>query len=88
MKVIVGANGRTFECYVCNDMKNHANVNICEVVRPKWKIFRTKYRDTLGFWVSEFDSIFEGVTAVVWAYIGNEEADEELSKKWREFERG
>lgn len=86
MKTIIETHNRTFICYVSNDMRNHASVNIFEVVRPTWKIFRTKYRDTLGFWVSDFESIKQGVRTVVLTYIRHEEADRELFEKWKEFE--
>ncbi len=88
MKKTFKVQGRTFVCYVRDDMKNHASVNIFEVVRPKWKIFRTKYRDTRGFWVNDFASIKQGVRAMILAYIGSERADNELCKKWKEFEEG
>lgn len=48
-KVVVEKDSRTFECYANAIGCAMCEVNIYEVVKPNWKIFRTKYRDSYSF---------------------------------------
>lgn len=81
--------GRTFECYVSpSSLTNHVSVSIWEVVRPKWKIFRTKYRDSNDFWVFDYDTIDIGVQESIRSYLKREWKANCVCAKWEEFERG
>lgn len=81
-------NGRTFECHVSPScLTNHVSVNIWEVVRPKWKIFRTTYRDSQDFWVFDYKTIDMGVREAIYFYLKQEWKANCICTKWEEFER-
>lgn len=87
-KKIYVIEGRTFECYVAPScLTNHVSVNIWEVVRPKWKIFRTTYRDSYGFWVFDYDTIDIGVQDAIRSYLKQEWKASCVCAKWEAFER-
>lgn len=78
--------GRIFEVY-CESYFNGrmCTVSIYEVVHPKSKIFRTKYRDTKSFWIEDYDTIKEGIFATIESYIKDEAEQDEINKKWGEM---
>ena len=81
--------GRAFECYVGPScLTNHVSVNIYEIVRLKWKIFRTAYRDSCDFWIFEYDTIDDGVVAAICSYLKAEWKENAVCAKWKEFEEG
>lgn len=81
--------GRTFECYVSPScLTNYVSVSIWEIVRPKWKIFRSKYRDSYNFWVFDYDTIDIGVQETIRSYLKQEWKSNCVCTKWEEFERG
>jgi hypothetical protein len=84
MKVIVEKDGRTFECYANAIGCAMCAVNIYEVVRPNWKIFRTKYRESYSFFVDDFDTIKKGIEHCVARLFKREQIEEERAKKWAE----
>lgn len=84
-KVVVEKEGLTFECYANPIGCAMCEVNIWEVVRPKWKIFRTKYQDSLSFFIDDFDSIAEGIESCVSQFLKREELEEERMRKWKEL---
>lgn len=87
-KKIYVIEGRTFECYVSPScLTNHVSVNIWEVVRPKWKIFRTTYRDSQDFWVFDYKTIDMGVREAIYFYLRQEWKANSVCAKWEEFER-
>jgi hypothetical protein len=81
--------GREFEVYLESQYgASMCVVTIWEVVRPKWKIFRTKYRDTRSFWISDYETIKQGIYAMIDSYIKDEEEAERISNKWKELDNG
>ena len=77
--------GRVFEVY-CNAQGNYmCGVSIYEVKHPDRKIFRTKYRDTKYFFIDDYETIKEGI----YAMLKDLEEDEQISNahadKWKEF---
>ena len=88
-KKIYVIEGRTFECYVGPScLPKHASVNIYEIVRPNWKIFRTAYRDSFDFWVFDYDTIDDGVVDAIRSYLKAEWKENAVCVKWKEFEEG
>lgn len=79
--------GREFEVYLTPEVSGKmCAVSIYEVVRPSWKIFRTKYRTYKTFWLSDYATIKEGIYACIDGYLANEEEEKEISNKWKEVE--
>lgn len=88
MKKTYIVDGREFICYVSPSIVNHVEVSIWEVVRPRWKIFRSKYRDSYTFWIFDYKSIDEGVRDAIDTYLRHEWKDECVVAKWKEFGEG
>lgn len=63
MKITICRDGRTFEAYVSSIGFHMAEVSFYEVVRPSWKIFRTKFLPfySASFYVDDYESIIEAV---------------------------
>ena len=81
--------GRTFE--LSANMDFHGAMicySIDEVVRPSWKIFRTKYRDSGMFWLADFDSVEDGLLRQLAKYLDSEQYDLENLKKYQDFVNG
>lgn len=57
-------------------------VSIYEVVRPSWKIFRTSYQDSKSFWLSDYNTITQGVEKMVECLLAREKEEEERRIKW------
>ena len=77
--------GREFEVYLESQYSGSmCVVTIGEVVRPKWKIFRTKYRDTRSFWIGDYETIKQGMYATIDSYIKEEEEYAKRMAKWNE----
>lgn len=77
--------GREFEAYLTPEFSGRmCAVSLYEVVRPSWKIFRTKYRTYKTFWVSDYATIKEGIYAIIDGYLADEAEGKELCDKWRE----
>ena len=80
--------GREYEVY-CNSQGNHmCGVSIYEVVRPNRKIFRTKYKDTKYFFINDYETIKEGIYAMIESLEKDERISNEYSKKWEDFANG
>ena len=77
---------RTFECYVSPEGSDMASVTIWEVVRPTWKIFRTKYYNSKYFWIDDYDSIEMGVLASLQYFLDIEHEQNIRANKWKAFE--
>ena len=60
-------------------------VRIYEVIRPKWKIFRTKYRSYRLFRIKDFSTIREGVESRVNKYLHDEWKEQAIAAKWEEI---
>ena len=85
MKKVVEMNGRTFECDYSPELSGEmCAVAIYEVVRPSWKIFRVRYCKYVTFWVTDYETLTEGITNMVKLYLDEEEHQNEISKIWSE----
>lgn len=88
MKQIVTIEGRTFECHYGAELSGKmCGVNIFEVKRPKWKIFRTTYQDQCTFWVDDYESIQEGVRQMVMRFLAREQEANARYEKWCALEK-
>lgn len=81
--------GREFEI----DLSPELNGSMCavviyEVVHPHRKIFRTKYRCYKTFWISDFETIKQGMYAMIESYLIDEEEENNLAEKWKEIDNG
>jgi hypothetical protein len=89
MTVQIAENGRVFEAIVGSMGCHLAEVTFYEVVRPTWKIFRTKFFP-LGsrmFSVDDYENIIDGVRSCLLGVIAEEEHDQEVMEKWKTFEK-
>lgn len=80
--------GRTFKVVTVMEAGFHgamASAHIYEVIRPSWKFFRTRWLDTVSFWVSDYDTIAEGVEMMLCRFLDKEYNDKETMKKWEDF---
>ena len=85
-KVVVERYGRKFVCEVSSELGGAmCSVTIWEEVRPNWRFFKNRYCGSKSFWITDCDSILEGVIATVDKYLEDEGYDNEIVKKWKEF---
>jgi hypothetical protein len=89
MKITITKNNRTFEVYVNSIGCHIVEVNFYEVVRPSWKIFRTKFFPFYStyFFVDEFNTILEGVHDCLNTAFIVRQIDDDIANKWKEFEK-
>jgi hypothetical protein len=87
MKVTICRNSRTFEAYVSSIGFGMAEVSFYEVVRPSWRIFRTKFLPfhSASFYVSDYDSIAEAIECKLDNGFRIERAEKATEAKWQEF---
>lgn len=87
MKVTICRNGRTFEAYVSSIGCGMAEVSFYEVVRPSWRIFRTKFFPfhSASFFVNDYESIIEAIECKLNNGFLIERADKATEDKWQEF---
>ena len=87
MKVTICRNNRTFEAYVSSIGFHMAEISFYEVVRPSWKIFRTKFLPfhSASFYVSDYDSIIDAVGCKLDNGFRIEAKDKAVQDKWQEF---
>jgi hypothetical protein len=79
--------GRQFEVYCESEFSGRmCCVSIYEVVHPNRKIFKCKYRDTVSFWVDDYETIKEGIYKCIARYIREEEKENQIVKKWEELD--
>lgn len=86
MKTLYSYENRHFEVYVNPDARNCIDVNVFEIVRPAWKIFRTKFIDSGSFWSDDYENIDEGVRTVIAKMMLTEKRNLERVRKWKEYE--
>lgn len=86
-KAVFTSNNRTFEITAHTDF-NGAMIDymIWEVVRPKWKIFRTRYFAGGSFWIEDFPTVREGLQHALDEFLAEEKRDQENKKKFEDFE--
>ena len=88
MKITVENQGRTFECYPGAECGGKmCSVNVFEVKRPNWKIFRTSYFGNRCFWIDDYTDIQEGIEDIVGWLIRQEKRDHERMEKWSALEK-
>ena len=79
--------GREFEVYLSSECSGRmCEVSVWEVVHPNRKFFRTKYRCYKTFWISDFETIKEGIYAILKDYLHDEEEENLIKAKWKEVE--
>lgn len=77
--------GREFEVYLSPELSGAmCAVSINEVVHPNRKLLRTKYRCLKSFWISDYETIKEGVYAMIDKYLQDEKEDNLIEAKWNE----
>lgn len=79
--------GREFEVYLSPECNGRmCEVSVWEVIHPNRRLFRTKYRCYKTFWLSDFDSIKDGIYAILKDYLHDEEEENLIEAKWNEVE--
>lgn len=77
--------GREFEVYLSSEFSGKmCEVSVWEVVHPNRKFFRTKHRCYKTFWISDFETIKEGIYAILNDYLHDEEEANLIEAKWKE----
>ncbi len=80
--------GRTFEFTAHPDFQGcMTSYEIREVVRPTWKIFRTRHCKSGHFWTEDYSTIKEGLLAMLGIYLEQETIDKSNRKKFEDFEK-
>lgn len=86
-KVVVERNDRKFICDIGSEFGGAmCCVQIWEEVKPNWKIFRNRYCTYKTFWIYKYETIREGIEAMVDSYLEDEREDEIFEAKWAELE--
>ena len=88
-KMIISYDNRTFEAYVGSLGLGLAEVSFYEVVRPTWKIFRTKFFPfgLKSFDVEEYQDIWTAVRKCLLKCLAEETRENEIAEKWKSFEK-
>ncbi len=88
MKVIVSRDNRTFEAYVGECGCNIVGVSFYEVIRPSWKIFRTKFFPFHSSWffLEDFETIMAGIENCLTEGFHEEALEQSIENKWKDFE--
>ena len=79
--------GKQYEITVSVDEFNAIWISVSEVVRPTWKIFRTRYIDSTVFFIDDYETILEGEVAMLDAILQKEKEEKERRQKWAEFNK-
>jgi hypothetical protein len=87
MKFDCTIKNRTFEMHVSPEGIGMVSVTVWEVVRPTWKIFRSRYVDSGYFWIDDYSNIRSGAIKVLAHILKEERVFEERAKKWKEFSK-
>ena len=89
MKMMICRDNRTFEAHVNGLGLGLAEVSFYEVVRPTWKIFRTKFFpfDSKSFFVDDYESILLAVQDCLRKCLADEAREKERTEKWKSFEK-
>ena len=88
MNVQIEKNGRKFLVSVVGIGSEMLEITAYEIVRPNWKIFRTKFFPfvTKTEFISTFPSIIDAVEHALNCGFAAEAHEKENEKKWKEFE--
>lgn len=89
MKVILNRDNRTFEAYVNMNYGSMVEISFYEVIRPTWKIFRTKFFPFYSTWfcAEDYNSIMDGVETCLTEGFHEEALEQSIENKWKEFEK-
>jgi len=88
-KVIVKNGRREFQCTVnFEDARyGYCRVTVKEIIRPDRKFFKTEFfGESYMIWIDDYNSIMEAVEEKVEKYIEEQEFDDKIIQKIREFE--
>ncbi len=79
--------GIQYDVCVTNPFPNFVEVSFYKVVRPTWKIFRSKFFSTCDgcFFLDEYETIDEGVIHIYVKYKEEERAEQERAEKLKKF---
>ena len=81
--------GREFNVYCESQFSGSmCVVNIYEVVHPNRKLFREKYRGSKSFWISDYETIKQGIYAMLDELEKDEEEEAKRMAKWKELDNG
>lgn len=81
-------NGRQFELYCGTSVFScFLDINIYEVVRPKWKIFRLKYQDTRTICIDEWDDLNEACDEMLNRFLKQEAHEKARQEKLENFKK-
>lgn len=88
MKITICHDDRVFEAYVESIGSSFAEVSFYEVVRPTWKIFRTKFLPfgSISFSVANCDNIISTIQHCFEKCLIIEQREKEIQAKWKELE--
>jgi len=87
MKKIIKIENREFELYCNVTFKYFLEVNVYEVVRPKWKIFRTEFKTSKIIEIEKWENLEEGCIAILKDYLQVEKVQKEIEKKVKNFKK-
>ena len=79
--------GKQYEITVSIDEFNAIWVSVSEVIRPTWKIFRTRYIDHRVKFIEDFKCVEDAVNTAFLQIMFQEKKDEETRKKIEEFKK-
>jgi len=88
-KVIVKNGRREFQCTVdFEDARyGYCRINVKEIIYPNRKFFKTEFfGENYTIYIAAYNSIMEAVEKKVAKYIEEQEFDDEIIQKIREFE--
>ena len=79
--------GKQYEITVNIDEFNAIWISVSEVIRPTWKIFRTRYIDHRIKFVEEYESVENAISIAFSQIMLQEKKEEETRNKIKEFEK-
>lgn len=88
MTVILNRDNRIFEAYVMI-YGSIVEISFYEVIRPTWKIFRTKFFPfySTRFCAEYYNSIMDGIETCLTKGFHEETREQSIENKWKEFEK-
>lgn len=79
--------GKQYEITVNIDEFNAIWISVSEVIRPTWKIFRTRYIDHRIKFVEDYESVENAISIAFSQIMLQEKKEEETRNKIKEFEK-
>lgn len=88
MTVILNRDNRTFEAYV-SMIGSIVEISFYEVIRPTWKIFRTKFFPfySTRFCAEDYNNIMDGIEICLTKGFREEALEQSIQNKWKDFEK-